>query len=116
MENLTLQQLFGVNASQDNQTLTIRKSDLPLLTPSNSNTAESLLTAILIKALSNFQGFIEDENGNAITNEIDNPIEFNNQNYYSLNLFRWRDNLINRANLLFVRHTIVIEVFSPNED
>ncbi|MFN6484629.1 MULTISPECIES: hypothetical protein [unclassified Nostoc] len=45
--------LFGANAVQTATTLTIKKSDIPLLTPSNNNTAESLLVGLLSIVLNN---------------------------------------------------------------
>ncbi|MEH2322049.1 MAG: hypothetical protein V7K32_00300 [Nostoc sp.] len=48
MAKPTLAQIFGANATQDAATLTIHKADLPRLTASASNTAESLLTGILL--------------------------------------------------------------------
>ncbi|MCC5626184.1 hypothetical protein, partial [Nostoc sp. CHAB 5715] len=50
MAEPTLAQVFGANATQTATTITITKADLPRLTPSSTNTAESLLTAILLKA------------------------------------------------------------------
>ncbi|MCM0591336.1 MAG: hypothetical protein KA716_31895 [Gloeotrichia echinulata DEX184] len=50
MAEPTLQQVFGAGASQTATTLTITKSDLLRLTESASNTAEQLLSAILITA------------------------------------------------------------------
>ncbi|MEH2065137.1 MAG: hypothetical protein V7K50_23235 [Nostoc sp.] len=50
MAELTLQQIFGANATQDATTLTIHKADLLRLTASSTNTGESLLTGILITA------------------------------------------------------------------
>ncbi|MEH2437372.1 MAG: hypothetical protein V7K25_24580 [Nostoc sp.] len=50
MAEPTLQQIFGANATQTSTTITITKADLPRLTPSATNTAESLLTGILLKA------------------------------------------------------------------
>lgn len=49
MAELTIAQIFGANATQDATTLTIHKADLPRLTPSATNTAESLLTGILLQ-------------------------------------------------------------------
>ncbi|MEH2331566.1 hypothetical protein [Nostoc sp.] len=46
----TLQQVLGANAIQNATTITITKADLPTLTPSANNTAESLVTAILLKS------------------------------------------------------------------
>jgi hypothetical protein len=50
MAEPTLVQVFGDNATQTGTSLTITKADLAGLTASSSNTAESLLAAILIKA------------------------------------------------------------------
>ncbi|MEH2415410.1 hypothetical protein [Nostoc sp.] len=50
MAEPTLQEIFGASATQTSTTLTILKSDLTRLTPSATNTAESLLTGILLKA------------------------------------------------------------------
>lgn len=47
MAELTLAQLFGANATQDATTLTIHKADLTGLTPSATNTAESLLAGVV---------------------------------------------------------------------
>jgi hypothetical protein len=45
----TLQALYGANASQTSSQLTIAKGDLTGLTASSTNTAESLLVALLLK-------------------------------------------------------------------
>lgn len=50
MPEPTLQQVFGTNATQTSTTITITKADLTGLTPSGTNTAESLLAALLLKA------------------------------------------------------------------
>ena len=52
MAEPTITQVFGAGASQDATTITIIKSDLVStgLTTSATNTAESLLAAILLKA------------------------------------------------------------------
>lgn len=60
MAEPTLEQVFGVGAVQDADTLTIQKSALTGLTATANNTAESLLVAILKKAMATltttFQG------------------------------------------------------------
>ncbi|MEH2390043.1 MAG: hypothetical protein V7K14_30620 [Nostoc sp.] len=48
MAEPTLVQIFGANATQDATTLTIHKADLTGLTPSSTNTAESLLAGIVV--------------------------------------------------------------------
>ncbi|WP_088243873.1 hypothetical protein [Calothrix rhizosoleniae] len=50
MSEPTLTEVFGANATQDASTVTINKADLPGLTASATNTAESLLAAIFIQA------------------------------------------------------------------
>ncbi|BAZ66277.1 hypothetical protein NIES4106_53560 [Fischerella sp. NIES-4106] len=52
MAEPTLQQVFGANATQDANTITISKADLASigLTASANNTAESLFAAIIAKA------------------------------------------------------------------
>lgn len=46
-----LARFFGDNAKQTNTHLIIQKSDLPSLTPKLSNTAESLLLAIILRVM-----------------------------------------------------------------
>lgn len=55
MAEPTLAEVFGANASQTATTLTIDKGDLSPtgLTPSATNTAESILAAIIKRLLSN---------------------------------------------------------------
>ncbi|WP_088243946.1 hypothetical protein [Calothrix rhizosoleniae] len=50
MSEPTLTEVFGANATQDASTVTINKADLAGLTASATNTAESLLAAIMIQA------------------------------------------------------------------
>lgn len=50
MAEPTLADVFGLNATQTEADLVLKKSDLTGLTPSASNTAESLLVAIALKA------------------------------------------------------------------
>ncbi|MBD2692640.1 hypothetical protein [Anabaena catenula] len=46
----TIAEVFGSGASQTATTITIAKADLPGLTASSSNTAESLLVGIILAA------------------------------------------------------------------
>lgn len=50
MAEPTLQSVFGASATQTATSITILKSELPGLTASATNTAESLLTGILLQA------------------------------------------------------------------
>ncbi|MEH2309337.1 hypothetical protein [Nostoc sp.] len=92
MQALTLQELFGVNAVQTADELIIKKSDLSAigLTPTTNNRAEQLAVAILLQALSNFQGYLTDDNGNVITDENNFAIEYDNRNLWELlEIFQW---------------------------
>ena len=62
MAEPTLQEIFGNNVTQDASTITIAKNDLPSLTASATNTGESLLVAINLKALENLTQANFDEN------------------------------------------------------
>jgi hypothetical protein len=53
MTEPTLQQVFGTNATQDATTITLTKADLVGLTASASNTAESIIAAIVLTAADN---------------------------------------------------------------
>lgn len=50
MTQPTLAAVFGANATQTATDLIIKKADLPGLTPSATNTAESLFAGILLRA------------------------------------------------------------------
>jgi hypothetical protein len=87
----TLTQLFGANATQDNQSLVIRKSDLPGLTPSSNNTAESLLVAILLQTWNEFEGLLVDETGVAVVDETGEALGYDHKELYEkLNLWFWK--------------------------
>ncbi len=116
MSQLTLQQLFGVNSSQDNQTLTIQKSGLSL-TPQINNTAESLLVAILLKALENFQGQLTDPSGNKITDPQGVIVDYNNSNLYETLLIEpWQGYIKERDYFLYVTDTLIIQQFTEYAD
>ena len=51
MAEPSLVQIFGDNAIQSASTITISKADLPGLTPSANNSAESLIVGIILKAM-----------------------------------------------------------------
>lgn len=90
MYRLLLGDIFGVNAVQDLSTITITKSDLPNLTPSLSNRAEQLLTAICVQALSNFQGEIVTGDGESI-DVGDTRLSFDNSEAFELlKIFLWK--------------------------
>ncbi|BAZ66276.1 hypothetical protein NIES4106_53550 [Fischerella sp. NIES-4106] len=115
MNQLTLQQIFGVNVSQDSQTLTIRKSDLSLLTPSSANTAESLLAAILINVLINFQGTITLENNQPIIDEDEQPITYDNSEAFELlKVISWNAFLAIRNNQQHINHQIIVSNYAPD--
>nr|WP_322709897.1 hypothetical protein [Nostoc sp. ChiSLP03a]MDZ8211042.1 hypothetical protein [Nostoc sp. ChiSLP03a] len=115
---LTLQQLFGVNAVQTTDELIIKKSDLSAvgLTATANNRAEQLLVAILLQALSNFQGYLIDENGNSITDENNARIGYDNRQLYEfLEMFRWDAYAKERDGNVYLTETIVIESYAQTD-
>ncbi|MHC5740192.1 MAG: hypothetical protein ACYTXH_36220, partial [Nostoc sp.] len=87
---ITLADLFGESATQDASTLTIKKSDLYGLTPALSNSAESILTAILLRASTLFSAYLSDENGNPIITENSDLLGYEHSSLYELlNVFIW---------------------------
>jgi hypothetical protein len=114
MQTLTLQELFGVNAVQTADELIIKKSDLSAvgLTATASNGAEQLLVAILLQALSVFQGYLTDENGNIIAEENNIPIGYDNRQLYELlEIFRWDAYAKERNGNVYLTETIIVESY-----
>ena len=113
MLQLSLQQLFGPNAYQDSEKIIIQKSDLTGLTPSVSNSAESLLAAIILQSWKEFEGYFLNEGQKILINGV--PILYNfHNNFESLDAFLWRIQIINRSQP-YIMHTFVIEEYSPYE-
>ena len=109
--------LFGEGFYQDAEVIRINKSDLPL-TASTNNTAQSLLVALLVKAMGVFSGVLQDSNGNVLTNENDEPLEFDNSALYErLNVSLWSAYpQVKRGNSV-ITHTCLMDVYaSPSID
>ncbi len=104
---LTLQQLFGARAYQDSDRLVINKGDLSNLFANATNTAESLLVAIVMNACRQFEGVIEDNASLPITDENNSPITFNNSKLYeTLNIFYWK-----RQFSIYQQQPIILDTF-----
>jgi len=80
---LTLQNVFGTNATQNATTVSFLKSDLLGLTVVANNDASSLLAAIVNTAHQNYEGNLTDQNGNSITDQNGNSITYDNRYYYT---------------------------------
>ncbi|MEH1786363.1 MAG: hypothetical protein V7L23_12450 [Nostoc sp.] len=80
---LTLQQVFGGNATQDATTITFLKSDLLGLTPQTVNTADSILAAIINTTHQQFEGNLTDPSGSNITDQNGVIVTYDNHLYYS---------------------------------
>lgn len=114
MQALTLQELFGASASQTATELVIKKSDLVAvgLTATTNNRAEQLVVAILLQALSTFQSYLTDENGNILADENNTPIGYDNRPLYEvLEMFRWDAYIKQQNSNVYLTETIVIESY-----
>lgn len=104
---MTINEWFGVNASQTADTFTISKSDLPGLTPSANNSAESLLSAIILKAREQCEGLVCDELGRSIASES-GFIEYDNSELFDLVIKYWRLIVLTRNGSRYFNHQITI--------
>ncbi|HCF27621.1 MAG TPA: hypothetical protein DEV81_10585 [Cyanobacteria bacterium UBA11049] len=108
MPNLTLQQLFGANATQSATQLVIKKSDLSELTANGNNTAESLLAAVLLQAWNEFEGVLVDEQGEAIVSEKSEAIGYDQRELFEkLRVWFWKRQFVEGK----VLDTFVIDCF-----
>ncbi|MEM9927179.1 MAG: hypothetical protein AAF915_26120 [Cyanobacteria bacterium P01_D01_bin.50] len=78
---ITLQDLFDEGSEQSERYLIINKSSLKL-TPKADNTAESLFAAIILKASSQYLGYLTDENDNFVTDLNGSKITFDNRTLF----------------------------------
>lgn len=116
MESLSLVQLFGKGAFQDENNLVIQKASLLKLTPNINNSSESLLTAILITALRNFQGNVTDENNRVITSESNQFVYFDNSSAFELiKMIAWKPFLVLKNNQRYIMHQLIIDNYAPNQ-
>ena len=83
MAVLTLEQIFGVGAVQDANTITIQKTGLTHLVSSVENSGSSIFAAIVNTAWMYFEGVVTDENFQAVTDETGQSIFYDNHLYYS---------------------------------
>lgn len=113
LATLSLVDLFGKGATQDENTLVIQKASLITLIPLVTNTADSLLAGILITALNNFKGIIVDENNQSITDESGQSISFDNSESFELpKIIDWKPFFFNRLEQRFVNHQIIVEAYT----
>lgn len=108
MQNLTLQQLFGQNATQTAETLTIQKADLQGLTAVANNRGEQLWIALLLQAHQHFEGVLTDEFDRVITDEHGKAISYDNRELYQkINIYFWKRQFANSYQL----DTFIVDVF-----
>lgn len=115
MEPLSLVQLFGVGAYQDESVLVIQKSSLTRFIPTANNTAESLVIGILITASLNFVGTITNESNQAFTNDNNQLITFDNSEAFELiKIIEWNPFAFIRNSQQCIRHQIIINSYASN--
>lgn len=115
MLNITFNQLFGANATQDINTLVISKKDLAGLVATDSNKAEQLLVALLVQALSHFEGYLTDRNGTVVTSFQGIPVTYQNHIYKLVDINTWEIQKIDRNNTNYLQNTLVINFFTLDE-
>jgi hypothetical protein len=109
MEELSLQQLFGVSAYQDSQVLIVQKSDYSF---SGLPTAQAWFAAIIDKARQNFNGYITG-NGQYVTSENLNYLDYDNSTLYEgITIFYQRSDLIDKNGVSYKAYKFKI-LFTP---
>ena len=112
---LSLTDLFGKGATQTLDSLVIQKSSLVRLTPQSNNTAESLLAAILITALPAFSGSITTENGEVLTDETGQSIDYDNSSAFeNLKVIKWIPFQIVRNGQKYINNQIIVFLYDRN--
>lgn len=111
MQQLTLQQLFGNSASQDSQQIIISKADLPKLTASAGNTAESLLVALLLKAHANYEGYLSDPAGNRVVDGDRIPVTYRFANYELTDLSYWKRQHFQQNQQAYILDTFLLKTY-----
>ena len=112
MQNLTLQQIFGANATQTATTLTITKADLSGLTSAANNRAEQTFVAILLQLHQHFEGLLTDDRGKIVTDEQGQTIAYDNKFLYEkICLYFWKRQFIYQRNLPEILDSFVLELF-----
>jgi hypothetical protein len=115
LNRLTLADIFGKGATQDATVLVIQKSNLSRLTPQVNNTAESLLVAILITALSAFSGTLADGNEQSITDENGTPLTFDNsEDFELLKIIGWTPFQFVRNGQKYINNQIIVSGYDAN--
>lgn len=105
--------LFGEGFYQDSQGIVIQKSSLPGLNPSPQNRAESLMAALMLQAVSVFFGVLQGQNGEVLTNENNEPLEFDNSPLYeSLTVSLWKAFPHTKYGVPTFTHTFLIQVYA----
>lgn len=115
MQDLELGELFGSNSSQDTVNLIIKKADLIGLIPSLVNRAEELFVALLLTALSNFQGEIATENAEILTDENNESIRYDNSEDFFTRVNYWRKIYTESNNQEYLQFQLVTFVYQLYE-
>ncbi|MEH2146250.1 hypothetical protein [Nostoc sp.] len=115
LQSLSFADLFGKGATQTSDVLVIQKNSLVRLTPQSNNTAESLFAAILITALSAFSGSITTENGEVLTDDTGQSIDYDNtEAFENLKIINWKPFQIVRNGQKYVNNQIIVFLYDAN--
>ncbi len=116
MHQLSLADLFGAGATQDGEAISISKSALLGLNANSNNSAESLLIALLLTALANFQGVVNDETGIIVTSPSGAAITFDNsEGFEFLKIINWQAFVKLRFNQRYRFNQIIIFAYANQE-
>ncbi|MBD2100273.1 hypothetical protein [Leptolyngbya sp. FACHB-261] len=117
MARFTYSELFGSSFSQDANSFTVQKANLVNVgfTPTGHNTAEQLLTALLLRFLTYQEGHLTSESGEPIINELGEPLTFANQkNWSKIQGFYWAYTVAIEKKVPYSMHTLILNLLLPS--
>ncbi len=98
MAEPTIQEVFGANSAQDENTLTLTKADYGDFTPSANNSGEAVFTAVFLESSTKFT-----EENQAADSDI------------SITILKTGQTNITRNALPFIRHSYTVSFDVPDE-
>lgn len=105
MIDLTIQEAFGANATQDANYLIIQKANLPGLSKMNVNRPESLLVSLFLLLIILMAGDLLDQDNHQIVDNTNLELSYNNTGVYrKLQIYLWKGYILGekRVNILVV--------------
>jgi len=108
--------LFGEGFYQDAEVFRINKASIPRLTATPNNSAQSLFVGLLLLASTAFVGVLQDQNGEVLMTDQNEPLEFDNSPLYELlKVSLWGVLIQTKFGVPVITHSMLFEVYASPE-